>query len=52
LATAQRTAATATEVEFDLTVTDTATGETREYFNPLGELPEPILDTSPFATCP
>jgi len=40
------------DVEFDLTVTDTATGESRSYDNPLGELPEPIVDTSAFATCP
>ncbi len=45
-------AAAATDVEFDLTVTDTSTGESRLYFNPLGQLPEPITDTEAFATCP
>lgn len=44
-------AAGATDVEFDLTVTDTASGDTWEYSNPLGE-PAPITDTSAFATCP
>ena len=39
-------------VEFDLTVTDTVTGESRAYLNPLDNLPEPILDTAAFATCP
>lgn len=45
-------AAATTSVEFDLTVTDTVSGESRSYFNPPGELPEPILDTSAFATLP
>jgi len=45
-------AAASTNVEFDLTVTDTTTGESRSYSNPLDNLPEPILDTSAFATCP
>lgn len=45
-------AAASTSVEFDLTVTDTTTGESRSYFNPLDNLPEPITDTAAFATCP
>ncbi len=43
-------ASATTNVEFDLTVTDTFNGESRAYTNP-GAL-EPILDTSAFATCP
>lgn len=39
-----------TNVDYDLTVTDTFTGESRAYSNP-GAL-EPILDTAAFATCP
>lgn len=42
----------ATDVEYDLTVTDTHTGTVRTYSNPLGMVAEPILDTSAFATCP
>ena len=42
----------ATNVEFDLTVTDTETGEIREYGNPLGQAFQAITDTSAFATCP
>lgn len=45
-------AAASTQVEFDLTVIDTATGDSRTFINPLEDLPEPILDTSAFATCP
>ena len=45
-------AAATTAIEFDLTVTDTFTGETRVYDNPLGQAAQPILDTSAFATCP
>ena len=41
-----------TDVEFTLTVTDTATNTTKQYFNPLGQVAEPITDTSAFATCP
>ncbi len=45
-------AAAATDVDYDLTVTDTATGETRNYSSPLGNPAPPITDTSAFATCP
>ncbi len=45
-------AAATTDVEYTLTVTDTANGQTRTYENPLGGPAEPILDTSAFATCP
>ena len=41
-----------TNVEFDLTVTDTQSGEVRSYGNPLGTPFEPIQDTQAFATCP
>ncbi len=39
-------------IEFTLTVTDTQTNQTREYFNPQGTLPDPFTDTAAFATCP
>ena len=42
----------ATDVEVNLTVTDTASGQTRTYTNPLGSPFQPIQDTSAFATCP
>lgn len=45
-------AAANTDVEFDLTVTDTPTGEVRSYSHELGQSAEAILDTSAFATCP
>lgn len=45
-------AAATTDVAFDLTVTDTFSGESRAYSNPLGRSFEPILDTAAFATCP
>ena len=41
-----------TNVEVDLTVTDTSTGSTRTYRNPQGTAFEPIQDTGAFATCP
>ena len=41
-----------TNVEFTVTVTDTAAGVTRPYFNPLGTQSAAITDTSAFATCP
>lgn len=41
-----------TNVEVQLTVTDTETGERREYFNPLFQNYTPVLDTQAFATCP
>ena len=44
-------AAAQTDVEFTLTVTDTATSQVEE-FNPLSSSGEPILDTTAFETCP
>ncbi len=41
-----------TNVEYTLRVTDTETGQVREYFNPLGRSAPAITDTSAFATCP
>ena len=41
-----------TNVEYTLTVTDTATNQSRTYENPLGGPAEAITDTSAFATCP
>lgn len=41
-----------TNVEVTLTVTDTVSGQTNTYFNPLGQAFLPIQDTSAFATCP
>ena len=40
-----------TNLELDLTVTDTVTGDSTVYSNPLNGF-EPITDTSAFATCP
>jgi len=40
-----------TNVGVDLTVTDTVTGQTRTYHNPVGAPFQPILDTSAFAGC-
>ena len=45
-------AAATTDVEYTLTVTDTQTGVTKDYFNPLGNPAPAITDTSAFATCP
>lgn len=45
-------AAATTDVEFELTVTDTETGLVKEYENPLGTPFEPIQDTQAFLTCP
>jgi hypothetical protein len=45
-------AAGLTNVEVDLTVIDTATGEAVAYRNPLSTPFQPILDTQAFATCP
>jgi hypothetical protein len=39
-------------VEYEVVVTDTATGQQRTYDNDLGQIPELIADTSAFATCP
>ena len=44
-------AAGLTNVEVELSVLDTASGQTRVYTNPLGVPFEAILDTSAFATC-
>ena len=44
--------AATTNVEFTVTVTDTQTGTTKQYFNPPGTLRQPIQDRSAFATCP
>jgi hypothetical protein len=41
-----------TNVEVTITVTDTANGTQKTYFNPLREPFPPILDTAAFATCP
>jgi hypothetical protein len=45
-------AAATTNVEFEVRVTDTQTGRTRIYFNPLNRPAPPIQDTDAFATCP
>ncbi len=45
-------AAATTNIEYTLTVTDTQSGQSRSYFNPLGQPAEAITDTSAFATCP
>jgi hypothetical protein len=41
-----------TDVEFRLTVIDTATGTVRVYLNPLGHNADAVSDVSAFATCP
>ncbi len=43
--------AATTTVEYTLRITDTETGQVREYFNPLGQAAPAITDTSAFATC-
>lgn len=40
-----------TNVDYTVTVTDTATGIVRQYSNPLGRPAEPVQDTLTFATC-
>ncbi len=45
-------AAGLTNVEVELTVTDTQSGETKSWTNPLGTAFQPIQDTQAFATCP
>ena len=45
-------AAGLTNVEVDITVTDTKTGATKSYHNPQSSSFSPIQDTSAFATCP
>ncbi len=44
-------AAATTNVEYTLTVTDTATGAQKEYRNPLGVAAAAIVDTDAFASC-
>jgi hypothetical protein len=44
--------AAATDVGFDLTVTDTLSGEFKTYSNEQGNDAEPRLDTAAFMTCP
>lgn len=41
-----------TNVEFAVVVTDTQSGKTRGYFNPLGRTAPPVQDVDAFATCP
>ncbi len=45
-------AAGLTDIGVTLRVTDTETGETRDYVNPVGAAFEPVQDTDAFATCP
>lgn len=45
-------AAATTDVEYTLTATDTSTGRSRSYFNPLGRRSAAITDSDAFATCP
>jgi PKD repeat protein len=44
-------AAATTNVEYTLTVTDTLTGEVKEYPNALGNSADALADTEAFATC-
>ena len=44
-------ASASTNVEYTLRVTDTATGDTKSYFNPLGTLAPAVADTGALATC-
>lgn len=44
--------AATTNVEFEVTVTDTQTSEIQTYFNPLSHPADAITDTAAFATCP
>ena len=44
--------AATTDVEFEITVTDTQAQEVKVYSNPLGNPAAPIQDTQAFATCP
>lgn len=45
-------AAGLTNVEVEITVTDTQENESKTYDNPLGNPFDPVLDTAAFATCP
>ncbi len=44
-------AASATQVEYSLRITDMITGTIKTYFNPLGNAAAAIADTDAFATC-
>lgn len=44
--------AATTNVEFDISVRDTETGQTWSYHNPLGTAAPPVQDTQAFDTCP
>ncbi|MES1243588.1 MAG: plastocyanin/azurin family copper-binding protein [Acidobacteriota bacterium] len=44
--------AATTNVELTVTVTDSQTGKTKVYFNPLNTAALPVQDTNAFATCP
>ncbi len=44
--------AATTNVDFTLTVSDTATGVVKQYRNPLGLAAEPIQDVATFRSCP
>lgn len=41
-----------TDVEIQITVTDTQAGKVRRYFNPRGKAFAPVQDVEAFATCP
>jgi hypothetical protein len=45
-------AAGLTNVELTIELTDTVSGQMREYDNDQGQPFEPVLDTSAFTTCP
>ena len=45
-------AAATTDVEYTLTATDSTSGRSRSYFNPLGRSSPAVTDTDAFATCP
>ena len=44
-------AAATTDIEYTLTVTDTVTGEQKQYFNAAGNAAEAVTDTDAFASC-
>jgi hypothetical protein len=44
--------AATTDVEFTLTVEDTQTGFSKEYFNPLGQPADAVVDIPAFTICP
>lgn len=44
--------AATTNVEFEVTVTDTDTGDVQRYTNPFGQPADAVTDTQAFATCP